>query len=576
MVMLALVVVFFVASRASEKRRLELEFQSRTEAPRSAIEKSLTVYLELTETVANYYMSGSVVTPTDFSRFTTPLLARHPGIQILGWYPRVKNDERREFEEGVRRNGMGSFEIKELDPDGFMTRAARRREYFPAWQLEPQNEVDEALLGFDLGSEAVMQDAVNQARDRGKPVISAPVRRLLENDDQFGILIVAPAYTTAGTPVSVVQRRHDFMGVAVWLLPVSNIVGDALRGMPQGGIEIRIEDMSAHTDGLLYDSGAGPAKSAATERQGESVQRLGDRNWMLTFYPNRQYVLTQRGWLAWAFLIVGLLLTSLLSAFLIGVTGHSAAVQRLVSERTSALEAVNRELEAFSYTVAHDLRSPLNVVLGFSRLLSNSCRDKIDPKGRQYLDVILAGSMRMTTLIDDLLNLSRVNRAQLCAEQINLSELATCIVADLRLRDPTRQVVVEIADGLTAFCDKGLIKVALENLLGNAWKFTAKQPDARIAFFLEKTVDQTVFCVRDNGAGFDMKEAGKLFAPFQRLHQASEFEGTGIGLATVARIISRHGGRIWARAAMNEGASFFFTLGRDDLPPDSSSPSSAK
>jgi light-regulated signal transduction histidine kinase (bacteriophytochrome) len=183
--------------------------------------------------------------------------------------------------------------------------------------------------------------------------------------------------------------------------------------------------------------------------------------------------------------------------------------------------------------------------------------------------------MRMTTLIDDLLNLSRVNRAQLCAEQVNLSELATCIIADLRMRDPTRQVVVEIADGLTAFCDKGLIKVALDNLLGNAWKFTGKQPDARIAFILEKTVDEAVFCVRDNGAGFDMKCAGKLFAPFQRLHQASEFEGTGIGLATVARIISRHGGRIWARAAMNEGASFFFTLGgHADLPADPSSPSS--
>jgi signal transduction histidine kinase len=421
-----------------------------------------------------------------------------------------------------------------------------------------------------------MQDAVNRARDRGKPVISAPVRLLPETGDQLGILIVAPAYTTAATPVSVDRRRSDFMGVAVWLLPVSNIVGDALRGIPQDGIDIRIEDMSAQTDGLLYDSGSGPAKSAATELQGESIQHLGERNWMLTFYPSRQYVLAQRGWLAWAFLIVGLLFTSLLSAFLIGVTGHSAAVQRLVSERTSALEAVNRELEAFSYTVAHDLRSPLNAVLGFSRLLSNSSRDKIDPKDRHYLDVILAGSMRMTTLIDDLLNLSRVNRAQLCAEQINLSELATRVVADLRMRDPTRQVVVEIADGLTAFCDKDLIKVALENLLGNAWKFTAKKPDARIAFTLEKTVDGPVFCVRDNGAGFDMERAGKLFAPFQRLHQASEFEGTGIGLATVARIISRHGGRIWASAAMNQGASFFFTLGRRaDLPASLSSPSSA-
>jgi len=168
--------------------------------------------------------------------------------------------------------------------------------------------------------------------------------------------------------------------------------------------------------------------------------------------------------------------------------------------------------------------------------------------------------MRMTTLIDDLLNLSRINRTKLCIKQINLSEMAAGIVADFRMRDHERQVIVEISEKLTAPCDEGLIKVALENLLSNAWKYTAKQPNARVAFFLEKK-DEAVFCVRDNGAGFDMKRAGKLFAPFQRLHPASEFEGTGIGLATVARIIARHGGRIWVNAAENKGATFFFTLG---------------
>ena len=177
----------------------------------------------------------------------------------------------------------------------------------------------------------------------------------------------------------------------------------------------------------------------------------------------------------------------------------------------------------------------------------------------------------MTTLIDDLLNLSKVKRTPLCMEHINLSEIAADIVADFRARDPARQVVVEITEGLTASFDRGLIKVALENLFGNAWKFTAKQPNARITFFPEKK-DEPVFCVRDNGAGFDMKRAEKLFAPFQRLHQSSEFEGTGI--ATVARIISRHGGRIWVMAAVNQGATFFFTLGgHADLLSDQSNPS---
>ena len=570
MVMLALVAVFFAASRWSEEQRLERELKSQAEALRSAIEKSLKVYLKLTESVANYYMSDSAVTSTDFSRFTAPLLAHHRGVQALGWYPRVDDAERGRFEEAARRDGMHGFEIEELDPNGLMTRAARRQVYFPARQLEPANA---ALLGFDLASEAVTVEAVNKARDSGKPVISGPVRLLQATDGQDAIFILAPAYRPAAPPVSVEQRRRDFMGVAAWLGRVSNVVEDAITGVVPDGIELRIEDNSARDEVLLYDSGPAPTKSAAAALQLESAQRLGARDWKLTFYPTEQYVLTQRGWLAWAFLIVGLLFTSLLSAFLIGLTGHTAAVQRLVHERTAALEAANQELEAFSYSVAHDLRSPLGVVLGFGRLLSNLYRDQLDPKGRLYLDHILAMSTRMTTLIDDLLNLSRINRAPLCVEQINLSEMAAGIVADFRMRDPARQVVVEIAEGLTASCDKGLIKVALENLLGNAWKFTAKQPNARIAFVLEKK-DETVFCVRDNGAGFDMNRAGKLFAPFQRLHQASEFEGTGIGLATVARIVSRHGGRIWVIAAVNEGATFFFTLGgRADLLSDQSNSS---
>src|SRR5215510_12995468 len=422
MVMLALVVAFFVVSRTSEERRLKLECKSRIEALRSAIEKSLAVYLELTESVANY-MSSSSVTPTDFNRFPAPFLLHHRGVQALGWYPRVDDAERSQFEEAARREGMRSFEIQELDPDGLMTRATRRRVYFPARQLEP-HKANEALLGFDLGSDAASLEAVNRARDSGEPVISRPVQLLQEPGGQAQVLILAPAYRATSMPVGVAQRRHDFMGVAAWLMRVSDVVEDALTGVPRDGIELRIEDKSERHEVLLYASGPAPTNSAAAALQLEGAQHLGDPNWTLMFYPSLNSVLAQRGWLDWAFLIVGLLFTSLLSAFLIGLTGHTAAVQRLVSERTAALEAANQELEAFSYSVAHDLRSPLGVVLGFGRLLSNSCRDRLDQTGRLYLDHVLRGTMRMNTLIDDLLNLSKVNRAQLCVERIDLSEMA--------------------------------------------------------------------------------------------------------------------------------------------------------
>jgi signal transduction histidine kinase len=225
------------------------------------------------------------------------------------------------------------------------------------------------------------------------------------------------------------------------------------------------------------------------------------------------------------------------------------------------LEQANKELEAFSYSVSHDLRAPLRAIDGFSKALLEEYSKKLDEEGCRYLDRIRTGTQKMSGLINDLLDLSRINRIALRKESLSLTDLARGVVADLQNREPSRQVAIEIADGLTACGDARLVTIALVNLLGNAWKYTAKQPAPQIAFRQQSKGDETVFYVADNGAGFDMKYAGKLFAPFQRLHLDSEFEGTGIGLATVQRVISRHGGRIWAEAAIAEGATFFFTLG---------------
>jgi signal transduction histidine kinase len=234
---------------------------------------------------------------------------------------------------------------------------------------------------------------------------------------------------------------------------------------------------------------------------------------------------------------------------------------RVRREWANELERANKELEAFSYSVSHDLRAPLRAIDGFSKALLEEYGEKLDEQGCRYLDRVRMGTQKMSGLINDLLDLSRINRTALRKESISLTELARGVVADLRNREPTRKVAIDIADGITAHGDARLITIALVNLLGNAWKYTSKRSEAQIAFSQQNKANETVFYVADNGAGFDMAYAEKLFAPFQRLHQDSEFEGTGIGLATVQRIISRHGGRIWAEAAVDEGATFFFTLG---------------
>jgi len=235
-------------------------------------------------------------------------------------------------------------------------------------------------------------------------------------------------------------------------------------------------------------------------------------------------------------------------------------------ERTAQLETANQEMEAFCYSVSHDLRAPLRSIDGFSRELLKSYADRLDDRGRHYLQRVRSNSQRIANLIDDLLQLSRLSQIEMKYETVDLTTLAASIVADLRQREPNRQVTVVIEPGLTARGDAGLLRVALENLLENAWKFTSKKPHATIEVGRAGHDGPSAFFIRDDGAGFDPAFAGKLFGAFQRLHHERDFPGTGIGLVTVQRVVHRHGGTIRAEGAVGNGAMFYFTLPHGDEP----------
>jgi signal transduction histidine kinase len=242
-------------------------------------------------------------------------------------------------------------------------------------------------------------------------------------------------------------------------------------------------------------------------------------------------------------------------------TAHDRLEQR-VAERTAQLETANKELEAFSYSVSHDLRAPLRSIEGFSRALMEDCADRLDDAGTDSLKRIVASTVRMGQLIDGLLNLSRVTRAEIRGRRVDLSSLAREIVDELRQGEDGRRVECDVAGGAVVEGDPALLRAVLQNLLGNAWKFTRKRDEARIEFGVAKESGETAYFVRDNGAGFDMTYSDKLFGAFQRLHGQNEFPGIGIGLATVQRIVSRHGGRAWATGAPDKGATIYFTLGK--------------
>ena len=247
------------------------------------------------------------------------------------------------------------------------------------------------------------------------------------------------------------------------------------------------------------------------------------------------------------------------------VRSLNATLERRVQQRTHRLQRAIEDTDAFNYSVAHDLRSPLRGISGFADILVEDYGDRLDETGREYATRVQAGCARMATLMDDLLALSRVAQAKMNLQDVDLSAEVTTICSQLRARDPGRQVKVSVEEGVCATADRPLIRAALEHLLGNAWKFTARRDDAVIEFATTTVDDAPVCCyVGDNGVGFDPVYAAKLFRPFQRLHDVNEFPGSGVGLASVQRIIQRHGGRTWAEGAIGGGVTVYFTLNAAD------------
>jgi PAS domain S-box-containing protein len=241
-------------------------------------------------------------------------------------------------------------------------------------------------------------------------------------------------------------------------------------------------------------------------------------------------------------------------------------LEERVRQRTAQLEAANAELEAFSYSIAHDLRSPLTSIDGFSHALEESCLPSLGDQGRHYLRRIRAGVRQMSDLTEAMLSLAHLSRVMLRCEPVDLAETARSVLARLRENEPQRQATLEAPAHLFAEGDPRLLTQVIANLVGNAWKFSARKPHTYISLGASQAGGETVFFVADRGAGFDMAHASRLFGAFQRLHAPSEFEGTGIGLALVQKIVTRHGGRIWARAEPGEGATFYFTLASEADP----------
>jgi signal transduction histidine kinase len=442
--------------------------------------------------------------------------------------------------------------------------AADAVDHYLIWLAEPPPP-SQTLLGNDLATEPVRRATLERARDEAAPIATPPI--VLPSVGQVrGVLLALPIYASADPPPSASERRATLRGFALAAFRINALVDRSLARFPSDEMELSIEDPGA-PPGARQVYGQSPSSTSPSVPEAVRITSFGGREWKLHFRARPSWVVRELGTGAWAVLASGLGFSGLLGAFLLVTTGRTARIEQLVAERTCALSdavadlrAANEELEAFSYTVSHDLRAPLRAIDGFSSLLAEDHAGQLNPEGRRLLGVIRASVQRMGALSDDLLAFSRAGRQPLHTVEVNMEQLARTVFQELSMDEPPGAVTFTVGSLPSVAGDPALLRQVWINLLGNALKFTRPVPDRRISVEGWSNGGCNHYVVRDNGVGFDMAFVDKIFGVFERLHPASQFPGTGVGLAIVERIVRRHGGRVRAEGAPGEGASFAFVL----------------
>lgn len=566
---LALTAVAFLYVRADTGLQNRVLFDDAASATQQAIERRTSSYVDALLGARGLFAASDFVTQDEWKGFAASIEPneRYAGLQALGYVEYVTESEREEFLDET------SLDLRpDLDPGG------ERSAYFPVTYVEPRDAANGELLGRDFYTETAHRAAMNRARDSGEARATSLVYVLGEASEDSpadlslrpGFAVYLPVYASGEPTDTVAGRREALEGFVLGTFEMDGLLRDVVEGTYDPRVDFEVYDGdSVSPDRILYDDDgvlrAEDRQNALFSRQSEI--EVAGREWSLYFatLPN----FTQG---AYNRLPIFVLLSGLAISLLLFGVSRMLVRSRLAAEKATLelgevnneLEAANRELEAFSHSVSHDLRAPLRSIDGFSQIVLEDYADSLDDEGRGYLQRVRAASQRMGLLIDDLLNLSRVTRGTLRREAVDLSAVALEVTRNLKESEPDREVEVDVQPGLGTRGDVRLLRVALENLLGNSWKFTSKTQGARIEFGVEKEKFHDgwhpVYFVRDNGAGFEMAYADKLFGAFQRLHGSEEFEGTGIGLATVQRVVRRHGGDVWAEGAVDEGATFHFTL----------------
>ncbi len=493
------------------------------------------------------------------------------GSQGLGFIKRVFRAEVPSLEKTIRAEGEYRFAVHP---------PSNESEQFPIVYLEPRTRANSYSIGYDSYSETVRREAMMAAQDSGVPTISgivAPNSSSGRNAGQGDFLLYCPIYQGGEVPAEQEERRKLLVGFVFSRFRGNDIFQHVLEGGARHDLDVEIFDVPPGKHPVLfYTSSKGAVHRVVKLFKDVSIPIQG-RQWIIRYLSSFDFEQQSAAWLVSWIPIAGFVVSLLLGVVSFSqvranrqlMTQTESLVRReaevrmlnenlehIVTERTTELQATNYELEAFCYSVSHDLRAPLRSVDGFSKSLLEDYRDQLDDQAKEYIQRVRNASHRMDELISALLNLSRITRLEIVRQPIDLSHMAQATLEDA-LEDRDRDKVKTIVQpGLATDGDPKLIRVLLDNLVRNAVKFSANSSTA----IIEVGIKDGAFFVRDNGVGFNPAYTDKLFVAFERLHSPHEYPGSGIGLATVQRIVQRHGGKVWAEGEEGKGATFYFTL----------------
>ncbi|CAN5898415.1 hypothetical protein BH23ACT11_BH23ACT11_17940 [soil metagenome] len=578
-VILTLLAWRYVVADVEQQNRVR--FEQTVNATQNAVGQITSSYIDAIFGARALFLSSNRVEGNEWTEYVQGIdpQDRLRGFQALAYVQYVPPSKRKDFEDRSRSEGLPAL-TPQVEAGG------ERTAYFPVVYVGPSDRANSSVLSNDLYTEAEHRRAMNRARDTSRPQATPMIYVLTESDRSTaadlalhpGFAVYLPVYKQDEPRDNAAERQRALDGFVMGSFSMDGLL-ERVFGEPfEPGIDLEVYDgVDIGESNLLYnDDGIKNATDPQQDRlfTDHATIDIAGRKWTLYFSSLDEFEANAESDLPVFVLVSGLLVSFLLFGItwlLIRSRTRAEDVSERLEYANRSLEDANKELESFSYSVSHDLRAPLRTIDGFSRIMLEDFEETLDKEGRNYLQRVRNASRHMGELIDDLLTLSRVTRGSLRQERVDLSSLVEGVARELREADTAREAEFLIEENVTAYGDENLLLVVVENLLGNACKFTRDEPLAQIEFgtakeFVSGYSEGPVYCVRDNGAGFDMEYADKLFGAFQRLHRAEQFEGTGIGLATVRRIVRRHGGRVWAEGKVGSGATFYFTLGEPHSP----------